>query len=131
VKRPPEKISYSNFIPFCSYFGCMSQRLFITTERKHCLILYMRCKVCSPMYNLLYQFSQFPVSMAHLKLRKKKKRQLLSMDHHTAPCMDQWANRGTMHSVPDCQYCTKFSICYLNANDSRPVFRSSFIIMCN
>jgi len=52
------------------------------------------------------------------------------MDHHTAPCMDQWAIRGTTHSVTDCQYCTKFPICHLNANDSRPAFRSS-IIMCN
>ena len=28
-----EKIRYKNFLPFCSYFGCMPQGLFIITER--------------------------------------------------------------------------------------------------
>ena len=83
------------------------------------------------MYNLLYQFSQFPVSMEHLKLRKPKMAELLSMGHHRAAYVDRWTIHGTVHSVTNLQYCTKFSICYLNSNVSTPVFMSSSIIMCN
>jgi hypothetical protein len=45
--------------------------------------------------------------------------------------MDLWAIHGTVHSVTDCRQCTKFSICYLNANVSTPGFTSNPIIMCN
>ena len=90
-----------------------------------------KVKVCSLLYNLLYQFSQFPVSMEHFKRRKQKMAELLLMDHHKAPCMDRWAIHGTVHSVTDCKYFTKFSICYLNVNVSRPVFGFSSIITCN
>ena len=41
-----------------------------------------------------------------------------------APWTDRWVLHGTGHSFTDCQYCTKFSICYLNANVSTPVFMS-------
>ena len=54
----------------------MSQRLFVITKCKECLFLYIyiyEVKVCSLLCNLLYQFSQFPVSVEHLKLLKKKK----------------------------------------------------------
>jgi len=76
--------------------------------------------VRSLLYNLLYQFSQFPVFIEYLKLRKQTMAELLTMDHH-----------GTMHSVTNFQYCIKFFNCYLNANVSMPVFRFSVIIMCN
>ena len=56
---------------------------------------------------------------------------LLSMNHHRAPLVDRWAIHGAVHSVTNCQYCTKFSICYLNAKVSTPVFRSSSTIICN
>jgi hypothetical protein len=45
--------------------------------------------------------------------------------------MDRWAIHGAVLSVTICQYYTKFSICYLNAKVSTPVFRSSSIIICN
>ena len=60
-----------NLRPFC-YFRCIPQRLLIITESKACFSSMYEVKVCSPLYNLLYQFSQFPVSMEHLKLRKQK-----------------------------------------------------------
>jgi len=56
-------------------------------------------KVCSALYNLLYQFSQFPVSVEHLKLRKQKMAKLLSMTSHRAPWMDRWTIHGTVHSA--------------------------------
>jgi len=43
--------------------------------------------------------------------------------------MDLWAIHGTVNSVTDCRQCAKFSICYLNANTSTPVFTSYPIIM--
>jgi len=44
--------------------------------------------------------------------------------------MDRWTIHGTVHSLKNCQYCTELSICYLNANVSNPVFKSSSIIIC-
>ena len=62
---------------FC-YFVRMPQRL--------CLFIY-EVIVCSLLCNLLYQVSHFSVSMEHLKLRKQKLSELLSMDQQTAPLM--------------------------------------------
>jgi len=45
--------------------------------------------------------------------------------------MYPWAIHGTVHSVTDCRQCTKYSICYLNASVSAPVFMSYPIIMRN
>jgi hypothetical protein len=85
-------------------------------------------KVCFVLYNLLYQFSQLPVSVEHLNLRKPEMAELvygpttgLQGGPFTEPCI----------SVKNCQYCTKFSICYLNDNVATTVFRSSSTIMCN
>jgi len=36
--------------------------------------------------------------------------------------VSRWAIHGTVHSVTICQYWTKFSICYLNANASTLVY---------
>jgi len=58
------------------------------------------------MYNLLYQFTQFPVSIEYLRVRKKKGHSCYRWTNR--PC-----NHGTMHYVTDWKYCTKFSICYL------------------
>jgi len=58
---------------------------------------------------------------------KTKMAEVFWKDHHRAPWMDRWAMHGTGHSVTNCQYCTKLSICYWNANVSTPVFRSSSI----
>ena len=88
-------------------------------------------KVCSILYNLLYQFSQFSFSMKHLKLRKQEMAELLSIDHHKAPRKEGWAIHGTAHHVTNCQYNTKFSIFNLNYNVSTPVIKSSSIIMCS
>ena len=80
----------------------MPQSLFIITERKPCLTLYTRCKVCSLMYNLLYQFSQFPVSMEHLKLRKKKKTVAIDGPPHGSmrgPVGHSW-NRAFCYKLP-------------------------------
>ena len=41
--------------------------------------------MCSVLHNLLYQFSQFPVSVEHLKLLKKKMAEFLSMTYHRTP----------------------------------------------
>jgi len=59
-------------------------------------------KVCTVLYNLLYQVFQFPVFM-ELKLRKQKMVQLLSKDRHRAPCLVRWAIHRTVHSVADCK----------------------------
>ena len=69
--------------------------------------------------------------MEHLKLRKWKLAELISMEHHWAPWLDRWAIHGAVHFVTNCQYCTKFSICYLNDNVSTPVFSPSSIVTCN
>lgn len=127
MKRPPEKIRYSNFQPFCSYLGLMPQRLFIITESKHCLIPYKRCKVCSLMYNL--SVSSFHGTFEASKIKRKRH----NCYRWTTTGLHAWTsgpcNHGTMHSITSCQYCTKFSICYLNANTSTPVFTSYPIIM--
>jgi len=39
--------------------------------------------------------------------------ELPSMNQHRAPWMDRCTIHATVHSVTDCHYCTKFSICYL------------------
>jgi hypothetical protein len=78
-------------------------------------------KVCSLLYDLLHQFSQFPFPMEHFKLRKQKMAEFLSMDHHRVPWKDRWAIHGNVHSVTNCQYCTMFSFCYSSANVSTPV----------
>ena len=86
--------------------------------------------MCSVLYNLLYQFSQFPVSMENFKIKKME--ELLSMDHHRAlregtggPLVEPCVLLQIANSVQS------VSICYLNANVSTRVFRSSSVIMCN
>ena len=60
----------------------MPQYLFFVTESKDST---HKVKMCSLLYNLLYQFSQFPVSMEHSKLQKQKIVELLSLDNHRTP----------------------------------------------
>jgi hypothetical protein len=87
--------------------------------------------VFSVVHNLLYQFAQYPVRVERVRFRKQILAELLSMDHRRAPCMHRWTIYGAVHSVTNCRHCTKFDICYLNADVSTPVLRSSSIIMCN
>jgi hypothetical protein len=122
------KLATAIFLPLCSYFGLMPQRLFIITERKHCLILYTRCKVCSLMYNLLYQFSQFPVSMEHLKLRKQTKKRhscyrWTTTGLHAWPVDHSW-NHAFCYRLPALY---KVFICYLNANACVYVFFYNYV----
>ena len=79
------------------------------------------------LYNLLQQFSQYAVFMVHLKPRRKIADWLL-MYQPRITWLDRWVIPENMYSVTNCQYRTKFSICYLSDNVSTPVFRSSSVI---
>jgi hypothetical protein len=47
------------------------------------------------------------------------------MDYHRASRMDRWSILATVNSVTNFQYFKKFSICYVNAIASTPVFTYS------
>ena len=53
------------------------------------------------------------------------------MNHRRAPRMDRWTINGTVHAVTDCRYFANSTGCYLNINDSAPVFTSYSVIMYN
>ena len=62
---------------------------------------------------------------------RKKMADMLSMNHQRASGMDPWTIYGAVHSVTDSKYSTNPTGCYLNVNDSTPVFTSYSVIMCN
>ena len=130
MKRPRREL-LQKFSTFLFLFWAYASTFIFHYRNKGLSSSICDVKVYSLLYNLLYHFCQFPVSIEHLKLRKQKMADLLLVDHHRAPRMDRWAIYGTVRSVTNCQSCTNFSICYLCANVSTLVFMSSSIIMCN
>jgi len=145
------KIRYKNFLPFSSYFGIMPQCLFIITERKDHLFLHMRRKASSLLHNLLYRVSYFLVSRASkttngwVATNELPQGSVYGLVNHSwnhtsiqiASTGHKWplkkpyvhwdqkvTNPLTLlfYCSTDCQYCTNFSGCYLNVNDSTPVF---------
>ena len=59
-------------------------KVYLSLQKIRMYLSIYKVKVCSVLYNLLYQFSQFLFSVEYLKLRKQKMADLLSMDHHKA-----------------------------------------------
>jgi len=71
VKRPLRKLATKIFDLSLLILGvCLN--VYFSLQWVRIVFFCLRGKVCSLLYNLLYQFSQFPVSMEHLKLRKQK-----------------------------------------------------------
>ena len=103
----------------------MLQRLFNIAESK---VVFFFEQGKSVLSTVQFTVTIFSVSSFHETFeasKKKKIADLLSLYHHRAPSNVWWTIHGTVHSLTDWQYFTKFSISYLNANFSRPVFRFS------
>jgi hypothetical protein len=95
MRKATEKIGYKNFLPFSSYFGIMPQCLFIITESKDRLFLYMRWNVFPTVRSPTLGFLVFSFHGTS-ELQKQQMAQLLSMNHHRALCMAWWTIHGTI-----------------------------------
>ena len=71
VKRPLRKLTTKIFDISLLTFS-VSLNVYFSLHSVRIVFFYIRGKACSLLYNLLHQFSQFPISMEHLKLRKQK-----------------------------------------------------------
>ena len=79
MKRAVRKLATKVFELFFLFWAYASTLIY--NYRKKVLSFYIyEVKV----YNLLYQFSHFPVPMEHLQLRKQKLAELVSINHHRA-----------------------------------------------
>ena len=106
----------------------VSLKVYLTLQKLRTTFPICEVKICFLLYNIFQQFFQYAVFMERLKPRRKIADWLL-MYQHRFSWLDRWAIRGNMHSVTNCQYRKKFSICYLNDNVSTPVCRTSSVIM--
>lgn len=113
VKRPLRKLA-KGFRPFLTYFGRMPQLILLADWKWELSFSVYQVNMFS---TVQFTVRDFLVSSFHGNLDFQKLADLPSMNPHRGPWMDQW----TVHSVTNCQYCT-FSIRYLNANVSTPVF---------
>jgi hypothetical protein len=92
-----------------------SSMFFVVTESKK-RFLYSRWKCV--LYDIIYHILQFSfLTSWNSELLKLQMTELLSMNHHRAPPMDQWSIHETKHSLIDVQYCITFSSCLLNVKD--------------
>ena len=113
---------------FSVLIACVLLKVYLTLQKLRTPFTICEVNICFVLYKLHEQFSHVAVFTVHLNLRIKTADWLL-VAQHTISWLDRWAIPGTMHSVTNCQYRTKFFICYLNDNICTPVCRFSSVIM--
>jgi len=109
VKRPLRKLTTKIFDLSVRNLGVIFH-VHLSSQRIRTIFFYIRGKSVFSTVQLTptgYSVSSF---QGTLELRKKMA-ELPSMNHHRAPWMGRWTIHGDVHSVTDCHYCTKFSIC--------------------
>ena len=135
-----EKIDYKYFRQCCSYFvylfiiiECKDIFFYMRVKSMFCTVQYvctvqcvLYCTVCSVLYSVICTV-QFTLPVFAVSSFRGRGEASKTQNSTNGPVGYSWNHAIIAH----CQYCTKFSNCYLNTNVSRPVFRSSSIIMCN